>query len=361
MGVALIILLYLAGQNKTKSKSITALILFLMWVLLAFNTVSPDGEAYRSSYDNYIFLANHYEPLYSLLVWIGHRFNFTFDTFRAVYSILVVLFTFLGCRKYTEYTSKGLSLYLVTYFVWYISGMRIALAIAITIYAVSFLLSNTKRSLILFCLILLVAVLVHYSCGLFYLLLFARQKEINWKKFIWIFLAACLFTVIVLKTDILYTTVTRFTNRDKTTQWFINDSSAAGRPTLIGLTTSLIIVFGNIVVSHFANKFTTINMAATEADKDRTVFIYNANCAMMLLLPLLVININFMRAYIGMSVITLFGITATLNQARKCTAKKHTYTLFTIVAGVWLLYYFVLYNFDLRVWEMITNNSWFLF
>lgn len=361
MGILLLLIFFTVGVFNKQSKIVTALILLLMWILLAFNTVSPDGESYLLSYNNYINLLNHYEPLYTLIVSVGHRLNYSFDKFRAVYSMFIVAFTYLGCKRFSLFTSKALALYLVTFFLWYISGMRIALAIAIVIFATSFLLSDTKKSLIIFCVILFAAVMIHYSCALFYLLILARQKEINWKRFVCIFAIACIVTMIVLNTDILYSTVTRFTNRDKTTSWFVNDKSAAGRPTIIGLITSLIIVFGNIIVSYYAKKFSKKTPLVNKEEQSKTILIYNANCSMMLLLPLLFININFMRPYIGMSVITLFGITDTLEAAICSVPPKKNMTIFTLVTILWLLYYSVLYNFDIRVWEMVTNNRFFIF
>lgn len=355
----MILIAYLSifGNFIKKSRTMTILILVLMWILLGFNTVSPDGESYRFSYNNYLLLANHYEPLYSLLVNLAHQVKINFELFRVLYSILIVLFTYLGCKRFTEYTTNSLAIYLMTFFLWYISGMRFALAMAITIFATSFLWSKKKTSLMLFCVFLFIATQIHYSCTLFYILILARQKEIDRKRFLFIFFVASLVTIIVLNTDILYTLVICFTDRDKTTQWFVNDSSAAGRPSLIGLATSLAIVFGNIAVSYFANKFTANYHNASKEDKTRSVFIYNANCSMMLLLPLLFININFMRAYIGMSVITLFGVTTALNQAKSL----FNFSVFSVVTFVWLSYYLFLHNFDIRVWEMISNNKLFIF
>ena len=163
------------------------------------------------------------------------------------------------------------------------------------------------------------------------------------------------------KTNVLFSLVIKFTNREKTTSWFVNDQSAAGRSTLVGLVTSLTLIFGNVFVSYYAKCYTIRNIEATSKDRYRAIFIYNANCTMLLLIPLIFLNINFMRIYVGMSVITLFGITTVMNQSRKQISQKFTYTLLDGMAFAWLLYYFLLYNIDKRVLDMISNNKLFLF
>lgn len=179
MGLILLCILVFLGLVIPKSKGVTTAILIFMWVLFAFNLQSPDRGSYETAYNNLfevrIYMTN-YEPAYTLLMIISRILRLSYVGFRTVLATIYVVLIGVSVKRYTVRTASALALFLIAPFLWYISGLRVAISSAVVAYSFWFLLSNSKKSIIKFCIGIAVATLFHYSACLYLIFLLAKRK-----------------------------------------------------------------------------------------------------------------------------------------------------------------------------------------
>ncbi|MBN1777966.1 MAG: EpsG family protein [Clostridiales bacterium] len=354
--------------------------LLFMWVLFGFNLQSPDRASYEFMYGN-LYLDSYYslyEPGFTVLMDICLRLGLSFQGFQVVLATLYVLLIYASIRKYTKYTSYVLALFIIAPFLWYISGIRVALAAAIVIFSFQYLLLGGKKNTFYFCLGIVVSVLFHYSSCLYLLFLLGRKRDFKKRKILVILFLVTVLSVIILRTNMLYIIVNQFTSRYKTLQWFNNNADVIGRPSLIGAVSALAILFGNVYVTYMVKRY--FEKHSTEKDRFSLVnrkfsyLVYNCNCAMLLLIPLILLNLNFFRPIYGLLILNACSVANMIDAQRRkrvrnrltydnCSIKNAYMSLVIIVWSLFIAFYqeYPCLNTIDSVYYIISKNLLFPF
>lgn len=244
--------LFLTAYLKPKSKVISFLVLGTMWVLYGFNTYSGDFVAYEYVYnDLWNIGVMHFEPAYSLIMILCKLLNMSFIMFKVVLATLYVLLLYQVTCKYTQYCALALALYFLYPFPYFMSVLRGGFASLIIVNAAHHLCSQEKAGNIKFIFGILAATMFHYTSIFFFFLLFVKNG-LDKKKITVLLLGIMLFGTLYMKAD-LYAIVSRFTEREKTLQWFQRTNIAYSN--IKGIICAWIVLFGNIFISWLIKKY----------------------------------------------------------------------------------------------------------
>lgn len=204
------------GNFFSKIKVLYVSMIIYMWFVYTFNIGAPDRNTYEWIYKENIQEA--FEPFFILLMAIARKNNFDYVGFRMIIATLYLLFLHLTYKNVENYKTLAMSIYLISPFPWQVSGLRFSLACAIIMYAISFLIINTKENKIKFLLFLILATMVHYSSILFIVLVLCKT-ETSFNRVLLFLILAFIGTVIVLKSEILLNIVIKITKREKIITW----------------------------------------------------------------------------------------------------------------------------------------------
>lgn len=374
-GIFLLVLVIILGLLFPKSKMVTFLIMLYMWVLFAFNTQSPDRAAYEYAYSNINsarFFRN-YEIAFSLLMLICKNIGLTYTAFRALLATIYVVITYATVRAFTQRTAYALALFIVAPFLWYVSGLRAAIASAVVGYSMHFLLRRDKQAKVYFCLGIGLATLFHYSSLLYIILLLGNKRRIKWGNLLAITTLATIASVVVTRTNILYSIVSIFTDRTKILKWFNTSAYAAGRPNLTGSAVLIILLIGNVYITSWAEKRCLNSRMSTDSQRSCTVFVSNVNKLMFLMLPLLMLNQNFFRIIQGIQIVNICTcanmadiIYTTRAKRRILSNGRGKVAIISLMIIIWSFVYAIYqekpYIFtDNSVIHIITKNSLFFY
>lgn len=239
------------GIRFQSSKFITFLFGVYYWIIIGLNTVSADYEAYREMYE-YCFAPRYasHEIGYMAISKFFYTLGFSYETFRMIIGLAIVVILISGILKFTSRPNYVLSLIIIFPLVSLVSGLRNSLSVAIIIHGSYYLLNGvnikkhkhlirfklgqnylfnnkseeTKKTMF-FIFHVVVATLFHYS-SLFYLVFlyakYSKRKSISLiiQTFVFIILA-----VFISRSGMLYSLISRYTLREKTLQWFNSSSS----------------------------------------------------------------------------------------------------------------------------------------
>ena len=309
MGLFIFVLLIILGFGYPRSKGISFICAIYMFVILGLNTKSADIGQFKFVYENLfeLGLLNHYEPAYSLFMAVCRSINIDFVAFRIIWAIIVIAFIEMTIKRTTKNTAMASAMYMLFVLLLVVSGMRMCISSAIASYGVSFL-ADKKKDKKAFVFVTL-AVLFHYSSAFYYIFFIyekiKREREIVRKKFIVLLCVLLVGCIVVRYTNLLYFIISRFTSRDKTLQWF---DTGLSRPSIYGFILASMVVIVNLF---FARKSLFSSMLNDLEDK-YVILSYDISECLLFLNPLLSINVNFLRIYVGILPLILFSIASVL-------------------------------------------------
>lgn len=167
---------------RKKSKFLTVIILFYIWLLWGWNYWNGDYEAYERKYNFFLtnVLDSNYEIGYSALMILSNQFGLDFQQFFQVVSLLIII-----CwGRFILFFSKTPALYsIILLFVFFPLDyvlLRNTLAFSIVLQGLLSIMKNAKYKYIKYILCVLLASTIH-SSALFYLSLIIafKFKRIN--------------------------------------------------------------------------------------------------------------------------------------------------------------------------------------
>lgn len=177
------LLFILWGLIKKRSLFATAGLLFLIFILFAFEKSEGDYLGYLNMYSQigYGFgRALTYEPLYVLLCEIGNHFHLTFDTFRGIICVIEIALLYSTIRRYTNNTAMVLALFLIFPASLDAELFRWLMGMCIIIFFIRFLLeARGLRDYLIYTVGVAIAGLCHTSCFIFiiYLLMAIKDRQ----------------------------------------------------------------------------------------------------------------------------------------------------------------------------------------
>jgi hypothetical protein len=137
----------------------------LLFILIAFNTWSPDLDSYKLHYENYDeqYVKYSIEPLTLLIMNYANRFGLTFEQYQIFIAFIIVFLLYKSLVKYSPLPIFILGCFYFIPFYPNIVQLRSFLSYTILIYAFRFLNDQKIKFWILF----LIAFLTHYSVLVF--------------------------------------------------------------------------------------------------------------------------------------------------------------------------------------------------
>lgn len=375
VGLVVFIVCCFLGFIAPKSKYVAVLISIYMWVLFGFNLQSPDWVAYERIFIQTESFNVEYEPGFTAILLICKYVGFSYQNFRLLIAMIYVFFTFVTVKRCSSRIAFTLALNIIAPFLWYISGLRIALASIISCYSLIHLFENTKKSTVMFIFWISIATLFHYSAALYLVILLSLRHRIDIKYIISITIFATILTIIVKRTDVFYLIMAKYSSRQRTLSWFINSNDSPGSPTVIGALVQFVLLFGNIIMTYLA-RVSLAHISRSKGDcclnNEFGTFVYNCNCAMLYLVPLIILNLNFMRPVFGLLLLNECSFSNAIEASHKKMAKQrhrvglNRIPLIAMVFIFWTLYIAVhqeqpYINTDSSVLYTITKNLLFPF
>ena len=372
MAVAVVLFLYLLGFFMPKSKIIYILMMIYMWVLFSFNTGAPDTPTYEELYNN--FIPGAFEPGFSLIMYICKLLCMPYIGFRMTVALLLLIFVNLSFKKVEKYKTLALAIYMITPFLWGISGIRASLAGAIIIYAISEFALEPRSKTKKYCFLLFCATMIHYSSILFAILLLCR-RDIS-PKIIKIFIEVSIIGVLIVQNfDILFDLVSKITTRQKIIGWLRGGINVDGYPNIKGFILELIVLFGNVFLTVKSEKI-IFEYDYSETKKIIAKSIRDINIISILYIPFLRLNDTYMRLLyvIHGANIVLFAITAQVLQENgdlfsddvinPLVGLRIRFCYYTIIVPIWTFAIIIYQNYsyfgtERSVFEFLGKNILF--
>ncbi|MDB4902488.1 MAG: hypothetical protein JWQ63_1769 [Mucilaginibacter sp.] len=145
----------------------------LFFILVAFNTWSPDLDSYKLQYQNYDeqYVKYSVEPATLFIMKYANIFGFTFEQYQIFIAFIIFLLLYKSLVKYSPLPVFILSCFYIIPFFPNIVQVRSFLSYSILIYALRFL-NNQK---IKFWMLFLVAFFIHYSVLVFLPFIFLKR------------------------------------------------------------------------------------------------------------------------------------------------------------------------------------------
>ena len=202
-----ILLIYL------KKSKILFLIAFLFaWIIMAFVYDIADETIYISRYSRPSLWIGQTEFLYALIIRIFHVFHFSFYQFKAAITLIQLLLVSSTIKRYAKYPAFVLMLYMIYPFALNVCQMRNALATAIIIFALRFILSDDVKATrkigpftindLLYILFIIIATGIHTVSLFWGLLLIAKKLSLK-STIIFTFIFNMFFTFIFTPENLL--------------------------------------------------------------------------------------------------------------------------------------------------------------
>lgn len=196
------VILSISCLIRKNSRIIFFLLFLLLWIMFGWSHGNADYLAYASSYDNLSYFDNFSEGTIGLKI----IFSF-FSSIGISYQWFLIIISFFGLaliaytiRKYSQYGCFVFLLYFIFPYLLDIVQIKNFLVTALIVYAVRYLVSEEKGSVIKYIVIVCMATLIHYSAVFFLLLLLV--KYFDFKTIAWITVIVSVVILITYKTNL---------------------------------------------------------------------------------------------------------------------------------------------------------------
>lgn len=173
-------------KNKifTKTKILNILSFIVIWILYGFNTYNSDYKTYEEIY-NIIAVTGNYSSRniefgYKYIMKFFTMLHFDYQLFLICYSFICLFLLFKAVSKFTDKQYIVFFLFCLYPLHQYILANRLALAMGIVIYAISYLREFNISNVIKYILLILCASLIHSTSFIYILLLivYLDQKKV---------------------------------------------------------------------------------------------------------------------------------------------------------------------------------------
>ena len=360
------------GFYRPRSKIVTAMIALFIWIIVGFNTYTPDYPTYEYIYKQVSvgIGLSEFEPLFTLLMLICIKAGLSFQGFRIVFALIYTLVALAAVQKLNE--NNNINLVLVMFMLWplipNVSGIRFSLASMIVCYFIPNLAENNIKYTIRYLLGVFIATFIHMS-SVFYIILILAQKKMTSFKRIAIF-SLIISAILVLYSNIPLLIISKFfdgvTSR-KLIMWLVTSSQTSFKHnSILGfMAFSFFVIAFSALVGLMSKQIIKIHAKKNIESylSIKHIILYrNISCCMLLIIPGFVIAGIYERF--------LFGILPVYYSVfSKFTLSKHNRSLiysklfysfcFIVLVFMEILFYiysntYVSNNFNL--YDVFKNN-----
>lgn len=227
MGLVLFLLLVILGLRFPRSAKTTWAILAFMLLFFSFVPRDGDYQQYKYVYEQFDSgWLTAYEPGFIAIVWLCKTLLLPYSLFRLCVGTLFLLGLYRAIKAQTENTAFSLALILVFPFFCFVAVIRSALAMAVVLNVLPFLLEGSLKSAAKYTAGIALAALFHYS-SLFFLPLLLVRFQMNWKRAALFGAISLTFGVLLYFTDWIYKLLSLVTQNPKVLGWFTDNASKA--------------------------------------------------------------------------------------------------------------------------------------
>jgi hypothetical protein len=327
--------------------------ILLFFILLGFNSFSPDLENYKIHYENFNedFIKFTIEPVFLFLMNICNSFGLKFDGYQIVYSILIFFFFGLSLLKYSPYPIFVLSNFYLIPFFPDITQIRFFLGFAIFLYSLKYYEKKKK----LFYVFLILSILCHYSLLFFLLFPMLSKTKIFYNQ-----IKSCiliLISILILSqfsTSILEPIISIFNLK------YLDYLGHEKEVTFLG-TFVLIMPFfiiNNLVIWHYNNSFRFLVIGSENKYKEFLPILINIIRFSNYLLILVVFIRDFSRISQNVYILVLvyFTIVISFLKEKKVLTNYIRPILFILFYTIFLFYFEFLMINNFEYFEIINKT-----
>lgn len=277
------VLLVIGGVLWPKSKVIFHVIILYIYILITFNTISPDYAVNKWMYEDIFHKVwTNFEPGSVAVAKVCNMLGLSFVGYRGVVAFISLFILSCAIKKITKKRALAATIALIYPCVTFASGLRSAIAFSICIFSFTFL-TGDKKSLKKFFVANVIATLFHYSAAFNFIYLL-WEKRITFRKFLGI-ISLELVGLILLRANFLYAIMYSFFPSLKLLEWIKMGEKES--PSLLAF-----FVYCILYVILFVAVYYMIEYKDIKTKKDSKQFMILSG----LYLPLLAFNFTFERA-----------------------------------------------------------------
>ena len=347
---------------KKDSKQLFWLVLFWMWVLMAFNYTRSDYQMYIDLYGKYSTTTSLFdaEILFQYLCKIGGFFQLDYKVFYAIYSIFPILISGLAIKKTTQNISLVAACFMIFPFAIDAAQMRHFLAVSLVTYGSTFIInSNDNKNILKYLLFNFIAIGFHYSAAFFLFLPIAKKvKKSTLKRIITLLIIIELFMIF---SNSLIQILGDYLPLKKLNAYFITDR---WKTNFIGIFSVSIIQLMIFPIIYLAKKVYKQNCKLFKdyENKEKTELldtIIKFDYIMLFLLPAYFYNVELLRIFSGVILLNYIGISIALYHRN---IKNNIIVFFDLVGCTMLYFYFIIIHTNVingTMIDLLNNNNLF--
>lgn len=294
-------LLIILGIIFTKSKIVSFLILVFMWIFYSLNTYAGDYEVYYVVYtdmDPRSFFSV-FEPGFSLIMLISRKLQLPFLGFKMILGTIFIILLYCAVKRYTHHTACVLSIIMVFPFIYYTSVLRAGIAMTIISLAFKHILSEHRHGILKYVLIILFAMLFHYSSFFFLTFLLVKGKLTRKKVAFFGLMLVALF--VSFYSELLLNIANKITTNSDILDW-LSPSISDNRLNLTGKMAQIILVSLIIMATYFMFSMQVVELYSPltyRVGASRSLYVirklFTADLLLLLFIPFFLITDVWMR------------------------------------------------------------------
>lgn len=325
------------------------LIFILLWILFAFNTYNVDMDNYKNVFYNIELYDIDYG--FKILCLILKNFGADYKLLVLIIATFSLFIILTVIKKYTKNVTFVLLLYLVFPFFLDIIQIRNTLAMAISIYAMTFLIDKVAHYRIKYIVLILIASSIHIS-AISYLIFLLCDLPKKWFNFI-VYISLSFSALIVFMPSILI----RFTSIIPKLSYYM--ISTANTQFITKILFMFILLFLNLILEFKISSSTSNNRLFN--------FLYKIRFLIFVFYPLLLYDVDFFRIIRNIYLLYYILIANYYDIGNyKIISTKNNLIIIILLVGFVALsnYLFIsIYSFNEVIIEILENNEifgWFL-
>lgn len=180
----LIFLNFVYTFGKKHKKFVAFILMLFAWILFWGNTMNPDYENYVRNYLTIkysagVFAGNNTQIGFAVLVKLATLIGLSYEWFLAVVVLWAYLLIHSTVSKFSNNYNYIYLLYFIFPFFLDVVQIKNFLAMAIFIYAIKYLLDESIKSKIKYCLLIVVSGTIHYAALLYLPMVLINVKKKN--------------------------------------------------------------------------------------------------------------------------------------------------------------------------------------
>lgn len=295
--------------KNTKLKGFIIIINFIfMWIFLGWARGAYDVEIGISRYINVNKYTEFTEPIFTMLVNLGHKVAMNYRTFYAIIAFVELFAIYKFINKYTNYSTLVLGLFIIFPMAYMFTLVRFLLAYCVVLCGgINVLLEKKRGYEIKYVIYVLVASLIHYSSAFF--LIYLLVEKLNKKNTIRFVMVVMLILSSVTVFSNIVGIFSNYINAEKVNN-VLNNSVGKG---ILGRTvTSSVMCITYWIIYKLCDGSLEEN---DKWDRNKNLLIYKINIANLISIPLAVFYaIGFSRIFVVSLILSYISYSNMLNK-----------------------------------------------